>query len=396
MFHNLIALSDIDAKEIVLISSRLYFDNIETTYRIIHQPTFWEEYRIFWVNPKSNLGFLALILLTMAIVRCMTVKEMIKYVGDSTKEREKAILHISACDIWLRSQSIKHTTIQSFQVHCLLILAKLTNLMKLKQAWTITGTALRFFMSAGMHRDPDSVWGGKISEFHKEMRRRLWATMAELELEASVMRGMPTALAGLRTDGGSPRNINDHDFDDTSVRMPNPKPSDEYTSTSFLCFAEKSLSLRIALVSEVNSSNQQLPYEDVLIYEEKIMQQLHVIPRWSEKTATIPSSALMEALLDIQLRQFLIILHSPYARSTGSNGKYNSQYSYSRTVCFDAASSIIQQHFQFTEAGNHMLSVLRNDVYRAAMCICQNIFMSSHIPGQSFYKALNPLLNLTH
>lgn len=213
------------------------------------------------------------------------------------------------------------------------------------------------------------------------MRRRLWSTMVEFELEASIMRGMPTILNGLHTDSGCPQNINDDDFDEKSESIPRSRSVKEYTSTTFLCLSQNSLSLRLSMTSAVNSSNIPLPYDDVLLYEKKVMQQLQLIPRWTEETSGAnPNSALLEAFLDGQLRQFLIILHYPFARR-GSGSSH--QQDYSRMACFNAASSIIEQHAKILETGNYALLALRgNDVYRAALCLCQTVYASSLVPSE--------------
>lgn len=192
-------------------------------------------------------------------------------------------------------------------------------------------------------------------------------------------------------DCGCPKNLNDEDIAETSVKLPGERPSDEYTSTSFLRLSHNSLPLRIALTCAANSTNSHLPYEEVLQYEEKIMQGLQAIPRWSDEAPNPGrNSALLEAVLDIQLRQFLVILHSPYARKSDDNP----QFGYSRMVCFNAASKIIELYTDHHEAGQFALSILSNELWRVAMCLSQNIYMSSFIIPRKFScpRGSNPKL----
>jgi hypothetical protein len=79
-------------------------------------------------------------------------------------------------------------------------------------------------------------------------------------------------------------------------------------------------------------------------------------------------------LLDIQLRQLLLLLHSPWARQTDSN----SRYSYSRMVCINTAKHIHELYTAATKSGDYALLVFRNDVVRAALSFCHSIYFKKH------------------
>jgi hypothetical protein len=359
----------------------LYFDTFETAYRILHAPTFWREYQGFWGEPQAaRPAFVVTILLLMAAVNCVSSREQSTYIGDSATAREAAILWIEACDLWLQRQSQKHVYLAIWQIRCLLLLAKMANTVKKKRTWTSAGNLMRQAMSAGFHRDP-SLLGTKVSVFDQEMRRRLWATMVELELQASIDRGMPSALAGFPSDVAPVLNINDEDFDEGSQRAPLQKPWDEYTATSFLHMSRSSLSLRVSLNSLLNELSSHAQYEDVLMYDEKIMQKLQDIPAPPDPEA-VPEGPrlpdLLRTLLDVQLRQFLILLHSPFARQAQSN----SRFSLSKMACFNAAGSILEQYSKLGASGNHTLLLFRNDVFRAALSTCHNIHVSTSIQSK--------------
>ncbi|KAI9737560.1 MAG: hypothetical protein M1834_009715 [Cirrosporium novae-zelandiae] len=365
---------------------QLYFSTYETTYRILHGPTFWDEYRSFWEDPeKRRSGFMVLLLSIIATVYCGSSKEPFSYIADSSSAREMSILWIRASESWLQYQSEKHMTLTQVQVRCLLLLAKQVNQVKRKQHWAFAGALMRFGMQIGLHRDP-SLLGRKIAMFDQELRRRLWVTMTELELQASIDRGMPSSTAGLPFDSAPPRNINDDDLEVLSQQPPNPRPWQEYTETSFLHISQKSLSLRISLNSVINNPTSHLQHDDVLQYTEKIMEQLEKVPPWAKSEGDLEdvsrSSVFPRTLLSLQLQQFLIMLHGPFLRRTGSNPWYE----YSRMVCLKAANSIIDQHSKLVESGNYALCMLRNDVTRAALCICQTMFISNAIQSDLFLQ----------
>jgi hypothetical protein len=282
--------------------------------------------------------------------------------------------------LWLHRQSQKHVYLPIWQIRCLSLLAKMSNTVKKKRTWTSAGNLMRQAMSAGFHRDP-SLLGAKVSVFDQEMRRRLWATIVELELQASIDRGMPSALAGFPCDVAPVLNINDEDFGEDSRNAPAQKPWNEYTATSFLHLSRSSFSLRVSLNSLLNELSSHAEYEDVLIYDEKIMHKLQEIPTRTDSGAIHEDPLfpdLIRTLLDVQLRQFLILLHGPFARQAQSN----SRYSLSKMVCFNAASSILDQHSKLVNSGNHTLLLFRNDVFRAALSICHNIHVTTSIQSK--------------
>jgi hypothetical protein len=381
---NLVPLTDsellqlLPGRETVDYIVRLYFDSFETTYRILHRPSFLKEYEMFWEDQQAaKPAFIILMLLMMAAVSCLSPKEQPTYIGDSAIARERAVLWIEVAEGWLGHHSQKNIYLAIWQIRCLLILAKQVNLVKKKRTWTAAGNLVREAMSAGFHRDP-SLLGEKVSVFDQEMRRRLWATMIELELQASVDRGMPSASAGIPSDTATVLNVDDEDLTVECDSPPAPKPWREYTACSFLHISRASFSLRVSLNSLGNDLSSPLRYEEALNYEEMITKELQKLPPRAEPgenqdTGRMP--VLARTLLDVQLRQFLISLHAPFARQADAN----SRYSLSRMICFNAAASILEQYSQLTSSGNVLLLLLRHDYFRAALIISHNMYISMSI-----------------
>lgn len=347
---------------------RLYLDTFETTYRILHRPTFWRDYEAFWQAPGQGgpPGFLPILLLVMATVRCMSPREPLSFTHEGSSVRAKAVQWIRACDLWLKQQSQKHRILAVYQVMCLRLLAASATSLKTKQAYGEAENLLSYFRAAGMHRDP-RLLGDRCSPYEMEMRRRLWATVMELELQASIDRGMPSSLGAISTDCPAPLNINDELFTESSMQIPASRGSEEYTDTSFLNISSKSLSLRIHLCSLINDSSSPMQYDDVLSYEQQINEALDSIPKWEGHETTQAST-----LLDLQLRQFFLLIHNSYARKSGS-----SQSRYSRMVCFETASRILNQHFKLISSNSFAISLVRDDIYRAALTMCHNAFLCS-------------------
>jgi hypothetical protein len=361
---------------------QLYMSTFEKTYRVLHEPMFWGDYEVFWNSPQDpKPGFVPVLLLILATVRGMSPKAALSFSLDgSASSRTEAILWIQACDAWLNQQSQKHRTMEMYQVMCLRVLAASANCVKVKQAYIGVENLLTYFKAAGLHRDP-SLLEGKCSIFDREMRRRFWATAMELELQASLDRGIQSSISSISYDCKPPLNINDEDLIVDALHSPKPKSSDEYTSTSYLHIAARSLSLRITLCSLINDQRSNLGYGQVLWYEQQINEALDSLPQWTDWRDKGHNQA--SSLLDLQLRQFLIMLHTPFARQSQS-----SQHRYSRMVCFETSKHMLDQHSKLIGTGNFTLPLIREEPLHAALSICHNAFLCALKPGMSVYPTL--------
>ena len=361
---------------------RLYFETFETMYRLVHRPTFMEEYdQLQKDRSAAKPGFIVLILLIMATVSCTTTTDR-TYVGSSSLGRERGSLWIETAEAWLAKQSKKNIYLVIWQIRCLLVLAKQMCRYKKKRMWSVAGDLVREGMAAGFHRDPSRL-GGKISFFDQEIRRRLWATMTELELQASVERGLPSALAAIQMDCAPPVDIDDEGLRPESCSTEIQGSPGHRTSTLFLRLCRNSLDLRVSLNSRMNDLTSDLPYEDILRYEDMIMSELKKLPSSSDNSGDTNDKGLSQmarVVLDLQLRQFLVLLHAPFARKAENN----TRYTVSRMVCFNAAASMIDQHWRLVQAGNSMLLLLRHDYFRGALNLSHYAFISSGIKGKLF------------
>ena len=362
---------------------QIYVDNLESTYRVLHLPSFWQEYSDFWKAPEEGRpAFAAIILLILASTYCIKVANASMFRGDSSVGRETAILWIRNCDSWLQTQSQKHTTMATFQIHCLSLIAKRINSIKRKRIWASAGNLTRLALSSGLHRDARIVnlrqsasSCKKVSVFDQEMRRRIWATISELELQTAFERGMPAMLRDLVEDCGPPLNLDDEEFDPLADQLPN--PISNYTRSSFQHLSRSSWSLRLELVSMINGPHPQMAYEVVLMYDKKITLHLDEIPHWSDK-----ASLVSRVLLQLELQMFLLFLHRPYAREEARS----SRYEYSAIVHLRTAMRILDLHQQLINAGNNFLCLFRNDIFGAALSICYNYSISEPSPGKLQFR----------
>lgn len=346
------------------IQAALYFNTWETTFRILHEPTFWQEYVLFWErrpNDDKQVGFAAMLVLIVATTKCLTPKDDV-FVGDSTSDRDAASNLIETCEMWLNRQPRKRLTLPFFQLQCLALIAKRVNCVKLKQDWLTAGDVARLALASGMHRDPSLLATGRISEYEKEMKKRLWYTIAELEVQSSFDSGLQSSLTGLYFDTQVPSNLPDEAFSLETVAMPASMSLDMFTGSSYINTASRSLPLRIHLTGLLNNPSHILQYSDVLHYDAQVTSILADLPAWTDNRARIASG-----LLELQLRQYLLVLHKPYAKKASTDKRF----AYSLTASVEAASSIVATHDELNGSGTLLLNHFRNDVLRVGMTLSQ-------------------------
>jgi len=340
---------------------RLYMANYGSIYHILHLPSFWRQYSEMWSNPaEAPTHFVAIVLLMMAAAQCLTSTQPWLYTANSSIAREKAITYIHACDAWLQMQSQKHVTAADFQIRFLLLLARLVSARKNKRTWTEAGTLLRFCMGAGLHRNPDLI-RKPTSALDKELRRRIWLAVVELELQASFDKGMISAQWPLQADCPPPSNIRDKDIDQDTEQLPYAARASEFTASSYLALAGESTLLRHGLNTTLNNIRQTLSFDEVKRLSEEVDAHIQNIPDWVGDCADGP-----RALLSLNLRQYLLVLHDRQLRQADSTA----ERSFSRMMVIDTATRIIDTHRMLINKGCLALELMCQDQLRAALSMC--------------------------
>lgn len=374
---------------------RYYFDHFETTYRILHLRSFWSEYEKFWSQPKiGNQSFIITMLSILAVVSCLTRKDdKIAFNGPNSVWRDKAVEWICVADTWLEAHSKKHMTLAFFQVHCLILLAKRVNVVKKKRTWSLAQMVMNLAIGAGLHRDP-SYLQDRISVFEQEMRRRLWSTICELELLASIERGMPPSIGHSLSDAELPRNIDDVDFDESATKLPESEEPMVFTRVSYLIESARSRSLRSGLTQVINTPRYKISIQEVADFEEELTAYLEAIPLWASKIGDLtphPSPKLALAILDLQLRHFFLLLRRPFAISATSK----QEKVFSRLVCTSTAAKMLKIQQQFFQEDDLTLTYIRDDDFSAALHLCLDIFLHDAQSGTRNCLPLKPSCILT-
>ncbi|KAI9901707.1 hypothetical protein N3K66_003524 [Trichothecium roseum] len=348
----------------------VYLDQFEQVHRIVHIPTFRKEYKAYW-EPESrqrSAAFTALIISMMAVASCIHTHENLKFVGMMSNPRLWAEKWIKAVDDWYRSQSQKHRRLIHYQIACLLYLGKRVNTIKKKRFWTGSGALIQDGIAVGLHREPSHM-AGKIDAYNQEMRRRIWATVQEFDMQASFDHGLPTLVSQLHYDVHAPRNLDDEDFDESTAELPPSKPSTDYTFSSFQHLSRQSLPLRLELSRLLTGPSSEIDYDQVIRYTNDLTQEIDALPSWDmspDAMASKKNPLTAYTLLHVQLRQYIIPLHQPYLKLR----KQNSKYQYSEIIYYNAARDIVLLHDKLYELGIRALNFLREDALTTAINLC--------------------------
>ena len=248
-------LDDLPVKEVCDQLVHCYLRTMEVIFRVLHIPSFYEDYARFWKHTQSaSTAFLLKLLFVLAIGSIFHSKP-----GPTSDLRLPVRRWIHAAQWWLTGPTSKETrNLEALQVYCLLLLCRHAYAIDKQATWNSAGTLLRLAVSQGLHREPGNF--PSISPFEGEMRRRIWATIIELNLQFSIDVSMPPLLTLRGFDTKSPSNLNDEDFGKHSKSLPSPKPKDRYTSSALQIALLRSFSTRVHVSQTVNDCTHEQSY----------------------------------------------------------------------------------------------------------------------------------------
>ncbi|KAL2846864.1 fungal-specific transcription factor domain-containing protein [Aspergillus pseudoustus] len=352
----------------------LYISTFETTYRILHIPSFLKEYEAYWVNPDAaDMFFIAKLLSLMAAASCFT--------GPAATVNGKDTLHdiaigwILGVQSWIASLLVSATAkFDTLQVHCLLILARQALAIDGDVVWVTSGSLVHSAMIMGLHRDP--LRFSKMTPFWAEMRRRLWATILELDLQASVDIGVTPTIDPDQYDCDLPSNCDDTDLTEDMPSSPVNKDNIILTQTSFQTMLARSFPLRVRIAKATNSLKFKLPYDEALRLGEDLVRYINEALVPFPTPASNPGNpSFARSFMLFLMQRSLLALHRPYSLSVSLSPKY----SYSRKVCLETALELLALFEipfpSFQTARNPSLGHLGGGMFRdecshAAITLC--------------------------
>jgi len=181
-----------------------YFDTFERTFRILHRPSFTTAYERFWQTEErqrvlshdheSLVYQIAMVVAVSAAATCSATA--IHSFSDSATplidvmSRRKCAQLCALTTTWLdRLSGRSRIQFVNLQTRTLVLLAKMLLQLRWDELWEESGKLYRAALKMGLHKEPSTF--PQVSPFEAELRRRLFATIIELDILASTAAGLP-------------------------------------------------------------------------------------------------------------------------------------------------------------------------------------------------------------
>ncbi|KAJ5247411.1 hypothetical protein N7468_002394 [Penicillium chermesinum] len=162
-----------------------YFDTWERVYCVVHKDTFWKEYYDTCIGiRRMSLGFRVLALAMMVLGQRSIDHDMPSQNQDHSERLSSWIECVEHyCYLLIDNQRLD---LLSLQTICLFALYKGTTADR-KEARTWIQRLAKIAVHARLHRDPSDL--DAMSDFDKQLRRRLWASIVEIDIQVALEQG---------------------------------------------------------------------------------------------------------------------------------------------------------------------------------------------------------------
>ncbi|KIA75862.1 Zn(II)2Cys6 transcription factor [Aspergillus ustus] len=302
-----------------------YLGTIETTFRILHIPSFRTDYDALWVtDAKPSTAFTVQLKLVLALGAVTH--------DDYFSMRPSAVRWVYEAHTWLSDPDFKpQLNIQCLQSRVLLMLARECINVGGDSTWISAGALVRMALYMGLHRDPSHL--PNRTTLGAEMRRRLWNTIMELTLQASIVSGGAPLLSLSDFDCEPPGNFDDEQL---LTEDPVPKSDEEYTQTSMARALRQTWPHRLAIASFLNDLNSYGSYQETLMLDSELRESYRAILRtlrgYSSNGSPSPSS-FETRVLDFIVNYYLCCAHFPFFELSLKEAAY----AFSRKVVIESS-----------------------------------------------------------
>ncbi|KAF7157474.1 hypothetical protein CNMCM5623_001735 [Aspergillus felis] len=305
--------STLPSKEIADALVDNYLRTTEAIYRILHVPSFRREYEALWIsNERPDMAFLMQVKLVFAL-------GAVTY-DDRFSLRASAIQWVYEAQLWISGPKYKsRLNIQSLQANLLLLFAQEQVGFTGDLPWVSAGALLRKAIYMGLHRDPGRL--PQTTTFVIEMRRRLWNTILEVNLQSSLTSGSPSLLSVNDFDTAPPNNFDDEQLEAQDLV---PRPAGDFTKVSVAVALRRTFPYRLAVVKFLNGLTSPGTYEETLRLDvdlreayRKLAQTLRACTSSSEG----PSQFEVQ-VVDLLMHRYFCALHIPFFGQTRHGTAY--------------------------------------------------------------------------
>jgi hypothetical protein len=355
-----------------------YLNTNESVFRVIHGPTFTEKYNRYWEGKLQCESFLPQLLCVLSQASRFETKS-----GGFGHERTDGVHQCTAgtlVKMWLNSRRGKQLIdIETLQVELLLVVSYRLIREQTRDGWTQMGFIVRMAMDMGLHRDP-SEFGDRMTPFNGEMRRRLWATCADLDYSISNECNMPCLMRDYNFTTQPPRNLNDADIYPEMTELPPAKPFDVMTDNFLQAYSATTLGIRMQAASLMHRLHTLRDWNEILEVGQQLERHIaevnaifprNIRLRNSDKDIQLWS---IMTVLDRVVRNPLLHLYRPFALG-GKNVPPQIIRSYIRSAMAIVSyiDDIDPSMTDFAVVSEMCHVTLKADVIQAAMSICYYI-----------------------
>lgn len=346
----------------------LYLATFETTYRIFHVPTFKQQYETYWATGTVDTVFLAKLYAAMATSSCF-YNPAIK-LEDGEPLYQAGARWLIAVQSWVASVFVgSKIDVDMLQVLSLLSIARQADASEGDVTFVAGGSLVRSAMVMGLHRDPSRFCS--LCKFWAEQRRRLWASVVELEMQSSIDSGMVPGIDLDQCDLSAPTAWDDADLKEDMAAYPAlVEDATSITRTDTLALLSRSLPVRLRITRMVNNLRFTLSYDEALRLSDELLRYLDQgTALFNRDEAGMMPFA--RSFYVFTMRRSLLVLHRPFCYSALQTPKYT----YSRKLCLESSMEILSllEENASPHLGQLAGTMFQNEFLHAAISVCIEI-----------------------
>jgi hypothetical protein len=364
----------------------LWFNSPDPFKPIIHAPTYQEEYKQYWKDPKrASVSWLGLTFAILSLAESFSLRaaDLGSASAKACLERVEKLHSFSAAAAVLAD----FTAPKKYTLECLIFYTTgLRSNDGFMKVWLMIGLILRLSLRMGYHRDPKFY--PNISAFDGEMRRRVWTSISMIDVLISFQLGLPSMVRTITTDTEPPHNLLDRDFSPASKVLPPGRSIDELTPSSY-ARTKVGIVKIFGQAAELGHSTVPAKHEEVMRLNDElemastIMSPLLKMPDMSELVTDAPEQLMCRINLALLILKTRIILHRNFMLvplEQLSEAEQQRGVGTSTLICAESALSVLRlQHSIYAESQPggklytvkwYMGSISTHDFLLAAMVVC--------------------------
>ncbi|KXJ95153.1 hypothetical protein Micbo1qcDRAFT_200584 [Microdochium bolleyi] len=302
----------------------------ESVHRVVHVPTFRSRYEQVWAAPDAvDQAFMVQLHLVMAIGSTVLDADF--------SMRNTAVRWVYEAQWWMIAPSFKkRLTMTDLQSMILACLAREFVGVDADLTWMPVGWLLRVAIQMGLHRDPSRLPPTDVLQ--AEMRRRLWGTILELNVQTSLSTGSPVLLSLSDFDTEPPADMDDDDLAATTSSTALVRDAGKCTDTTLPLALRATLPIRLAICRFLNDLGAVNAYDRTMELHENLAGIHRSVSRRlaAAETSGRKLSLYQRQVFDCTVRHYFLAIHIPHQEMALKEPAY----AFTRTTILDNALKI--------------------------------------------------------